>query len=42
MRNDLFDTISVICDGEVKAPVFVYASLPEICGFVILLGPRDG
>jgi len=37
---DLFQPVGIADDSEVESPVVVYAGLPEITGFVILLGPK--
>ena len=42
MRNDLFDKVCIVVDREVKTPVSVHASLPQISALVELLCPERG
>ena len=42
MGDNLVDAVGVPVDGEVKAPVVVYAGLPTTISFVKLLGAERG
>lgn len=38
VRNDLSDSVCILIDPEIEAPVFVDARLPAVLRFVILFG----
>src|SRR5216683_3202562 len=40
MRADGEELVGVAFDAEVKAPGAGYASLPDVVGFIVLLGPE--
>jgi len=40
MWNNVFDTVDIVGNGEIKASVAVHACLPEICGLVIFLSAK--
>ncbi len=40
MRADGEELVGVAFDAEVEAPGASYAGLPDVVGFVVLLGPK--
>src|ERR1700730_13867219 len=40
MSDDIEDNARIVYDDEVESPVLVDASLPEVLGFIILLGAQ--
>ena len=38
MRDDIFDVVGVIRDGEIETPSLVDAGLPQVPALIILLG----
>ena len=40
MRDDIFNVIGVVHDGEIKTPTLVDAGLPQVLDFIVFLGAQ--
>jgi hypothetical protein len=38
MRSDVEKVVGISADLKIKAPASIYAGLPDVAGFVVLLG----
>ena len=42
MGHEINEVVDITRDGEIKAPSAIHARLPDVTGFIVLLGSEEG